>query len=390
VNQLNKFTAQLDADIALREAQPGDGVVLTSGVDLRPQPVRWLWKDWLAAGKLHILAGAPGVGKTTLALSIAASITAGSALPDGSQVPAGNVLIWSGEDDPADTLLPRLLAAGADRARCFFITAVRENGQDTSFDPARHMLQLLERVDQIGGVDLLIVDPIVNAVAGNSHQNGEVRRGLQPIVDLAAASGCAVIGITHLSKGMQGDDPVQRVIGSIAFSAVARVVFLAGKVMRNGAPIRVLARGKSNIGTDEGGFEYHLEEVDVPANPGIRASTVYWDRSVEGTARELLSNDEGEDGAANGQVNAIAFLRAELGDGGLVPRNSIRAAAEDAGVSWRAVERASGKLAVIKQKGGMKGGWYWKLAKVPKDAKLDEWQPSGCSGSSAPEEEEVL
>ena len=100
---------------------PRDKVILTCGTDLTPEPYRWLWQYWLAMGKLHILAGAPGQGKTTIALAMAATITIGGRWPDGSRCAPGNVLIWSGEDDPADTLVPRLMAAGADRARCYFI-----------------------------------------------------------------------------------------------------------------------------------------------------------------------------------------------------------------------------------------------------------------------------
>ncbi|WP_155402821.1 AAA family ATPase, partial [Ralstonia solanacearum] len=102
----------------IRKPEPvRDGVILVNGADLKPQPVRWLWRDWLALGKLHILAGAPGQGKTTIALAFAATVTSGGRWPDGSRCGPGNVLVWSGEDDPADTLLPRLLAAGGDRGR---------------------------------------------------------------------------------------------------------------------------------------------------------------------------------------------------------------------------------------------------------------------------------
>ena len=95
-----------------------DGVILTCGTELTPEPIRWLWPGWLALGKLHILAGAPGQGKTTLATTMMATVTIGGRWPDGTRCEAGNVLIWSGEDDPADTLLPRLMAAGADLSRC--------------------------------------------------------------------------------------------------------------------------------------------------------------------------------------------------------------------------------------------------------------------------------
>ncbi|MEN9781752.1 MAG: hypothetical protein RL014_2900, partial [Pseudomonadota bacterium] len=92
--------------------RPADGVVLTNGADLNPEPVRWLWHEWLALGKMALLAGAPGQGKTTICMSLVATVTAGGCWPDGSRCEPGNVLIWSGEDDAADTLLPRILASG--------------------------------------------------------------------------------------------------------------------------------------------------------------------------------------------------------------------------------------------------------------------------------------
>ena len=228
------MVAGLDADIAASPFAPRmvnpvkylkpapfkpNGVVLTCGTELTPEPVQWLWQNWLALGKFHLLAGAPGQGKTTIAMSLAATVTIGGRWPDGTRGAAGNVLIWSGEDDPADTLLPRLLAAGADRARCFFISGARVDGEVQPFDPATDMGRLLEAVEQIGGIKMLVVDPVVSAVTGDSHKNTEVRRALQPLVDLAAACQCALLGITHFSKGGQGSDPSQRVIGSVAFTA---------------------------------------------------------------------------------------------------------------------------------------------------------------------------
>lgn len=98
-----------------------DEVVLINAADIEPVAIDWLWQGWLAMGKLHILAGMPGQGKTSLALSIAAIVSSGSCWPDGSNRRAGNVLIWSGEDDVKDTLLPRLMACGANRSNCYFI-----------------------------------------------------------------------------------------------------------------------------------------------------------------------------------------------------------------------------------------------------------------------------
>ena len=358
----------------------GPQVVLTCGTDLSPTPVVWLWRYWLALKKLHILAGAPGQGKTTMALGMAATVTVGGYWPDGMQAQKGNILIWSGEDDPADTLLPRLLAAGADRRRCHFIEGTRtEDGGVQPFDPARDLQQLHQAIDSIGGIRLLIVDPVVSAVTGDSHKNTEVRRALQPLVDLAAACNCAVLGITHFAKGGQGTDPTQRVVGSVAFSAVARVVLVAAKVksLEDGEDTRILARSKSNIGPDDGGFEYHLEQCEPL--PGIHASCIAWGKPVQGTAKELLTDpDETSDCEAQ---DVAGFLRGLLADGP-VPVKDLFKDADGAGYSRDQIKRASLKMGIEKQKNGMGGGWVWALQpaegsmKGAKNARFQNMLPS--------------
>lgn len=338
---------------------PRDKVILTCGTDLTPEPYRWLWQYWLAMGKLHILAGAPGQGKTTIALAMAATITIGGRWPDGSRCAPGNVLIWSGEDDPADTLVPRLMAAGADRARCYFIEGARRDGEVVPFDPARDLGQLLEAIEKIGGISLLVIDPVVSAVTGDTHKNGEVRRALQPLVDLAAKCDCAVLGITHFAKGGQGTDPSQRVVGSVAFTAVARVVMVAAKVKgdEEGRDARILARSKSNVGPDDGGFQYHLEQSEPI--PGIHASHIAWGKAVEGTARELLTDPD--DGPQDDASDAVELLRAELDSVLWTNSEDASRPLKAAGFSKKQIWAASKKVGVERKKDGMKGGWMWRL-----------------------------
>lgn len=382
-----------EGEMGTAPSAPGAGrVVLVCGDALTPEPVRWLWNHWLALGKLHILAGAPGQGKTTIALAMAATVTIGGRWPDGSRSDKGNILVWSGEDDPADTLLPRLLASGADRSRCHFIQGTRgDDGSVQPFDPSRDLAALRSAIAEIGGVRLLVVDPVVSAVTGDSHKNTEVRRALQPLVDLAAACDCAVLGITHFAKGGQGVDPAQRVVGSVAFTAVARVVLVAAKVKgEDGEDKRILARSKSNIGPDDGGFEYHLEQREPL--PGIPASCIAWGKAVDGTARELLT-DPGEDGQDDGQDDAQSFLRGLLADGPK-PVKEIFKDADGAGYSRDQVRRASVKLGVEKRKTGMNGGWVWALGaaeectKVAKGARFKNVHSSHSSVHSSAETED--
>lgn len=358
------LTERLDQDIESRKraintplAMPG--VVLVCGSDLTPEPVEWLWPNWLALGKMHILAGAPGQGKTTIAVgAFAATVTTGGRWPDGSRCEPGNVIVWSGEDDATDTLLPRFLAAGGERSRIHFVQGTRDEGGLHPFDPARDMLELVAAIRGAGGASLVIVDPVVSAVTGDSHKNTEVRRALQPLVDAASEGRFAVLGITHFSKGGQGSDPTQRVIGSVAFSAVARVVLVAARVSgSNGEDRRVLARSKSNIGPDDGGFEYHLEQTDPL--PGIQASRIAWGSAVEGTARELLTDSRADDDCPrSARSEAEEFLVALL-SAGPTPTKTVEKEAKAAGIALRTVRRASDQLAVKKRKS--EGGWYWSL-----------------------------
>lgn len=365
---------------------PPDGVMLTCGSELTPEPVRWLWPGWLALGKLAILAGAPATGKTTIALAVAATVTTGTHYPDGTRAPLGDVLVWSGEDDAADTLLPRLLAAGADRRRVYFVGHVRERGEVRPFDPATDIPPLLQAAKRLPDLKLILVDPVVSAVAGDSHKNTEVRRGLQPLVDFAAEAGAALLGITHFSKGGQGSDPASRVVGSIAFTAVARVVLVAAKVKDDeGNERRILARSKSNLGPDDGGFAYSLEPCEPL--PGIYTTRCVFGEAVAGSARDLLAEPEPESSASRGQQSeAVQFLREALATG-TTPVSTLKAEADEAGLTWKTIRTASEKLGVRKVKGGMNAGWYWSLPvtedapKVPKEAQDAHQKNVGTLGT---------
>jgi putative DNA primase/helicase len=230
---------------------------------------------------------------------------------------------------------------------------------------------LKAQAQRIGDIKLLIVDPVVSAVSGDSHKNTEVRRALQPLVDLAAALGAAVLGISHFSKGGAGSDPATRVVGSIAFSAVARVVLVAAKVKGAGDEDgrRIFARGKSNIGPDDGGFEYRIEQSEPL--PGIAASYVAWGDAVAGSAKELLAESEASPRREEHQsalAEAEEFLIGLLRDGP-TPTKYVEAEAKAAGIALRTVRRASDALGVKKRK--LNGAWYWATPNLAKQLVQD-------------------
>lgn len=357
-----------------------DGVVFLRGCDITPEPVEWDWHGWLARRKFHVLAGAPGQGKTTIALAFAATKTSGGRWPDGSRCRVGNVLIWSGEDDAADTLAPRLIGMGADMSRVYFVSGTRLGGELLSFDPARDLVQLTLEAERIGSVDLLIVDPMVSAVAGDSHKNGEVRRALQPLVDLGARLNAAVLGITHFSKGSAGKDPVERVTGSIAFGAVARIVMCAAKAKGQVGEEdrRILARSKSNIGPDDGGIEYAIDQVALDAFPDVIASRIVWGQTIDGTARELLADAEAnQDQDDDSPADVEAFVRGCLA-GGPIPAKAFQVDAVGAGYAWRTVQRIAKRLGAESRKDGMHGGWRWGFHNAPKAPT----SPEGVEGAN--------
>ena len=353
-------------------------VKIRCATDIKPLPITWLWPGWVPAGKLTILAGAAGTGKTTLALGLASVLTAGGTWPDGSACKRkGNVLVWSSEDVADDTLVPRLIASGADLSRCHFIEGITENGESVPFDPAQDIPELHRAVAAIGGVSLLLIDPIVSAVAGDMHRANDVRRSLQAVVDFAEAHQCAVIGITHFAKGGAGKAPQDRVIGSQAFGALARMVLVTAKE-EDGAR-RVLARAKSNIAPDDGGVSYSLGMKTI--NGGIEATHAVWEGTIDGTAREILGeveHDESEGGDGGQRDDLERMLIDTLTDaGGRMATKALQAEIRDAGHSWDAAKRIKKSLGIEAVKASMGGPWMWCLPGA-----IPRREPEGSEGST--------
>lgn len=355
-------------------------VKLRRGDAIPLEAVPWAWRGFLPLGILTILGGSPGCGKTTIAMSLAAILTRGDVWPDGRACEEpGDVLVWSGEDG-SSVLAARLHASGADMARVHFIEGIAsgDDGEPTAFDPGTHMALLIEQAEQLQAPRLLILDPIVSAVAGDSHKSAEVRRSLAPVVTLAQRLGCAVLGITHFSKGTAGRDPVERITGSLAFGALARMVWIATTVKpppgeTEAAVQRVMMRAKSNIGPDTGGFDYSLALVEVA--PGVEGQRVQWGAMRKGSARDILAAAEAEPTADDASAGDVADVLKQLLANGPQPAKEVQAEVEAAGFSWSQAQRTAGRMGILRKKTGMKGGWVWAL-------------PGAEGGTPAPEDDE--
>ena len=345
------------------------GVELVRGDSVDPKPIDWIWNGWLAAGKFHVFGGQAGTGKTTIAAAIAGALSSGGTFPDGTHGPTGATLIWSGEDDFQDSLLPRFIANGGARDKLHYVKGYRdETGELHGFDPATDLDELIKATRSIPDLKLIIVDPIVSAVSGDSHKNAEVRRSLQPLVRLADETKVALLGITHYSKGTSGRSPLERITGSLAFGALPRLVWGTAKSNDPEEPRR-LVRAKSNIGPDGGGFEYELNQVAVNGDASVFGQSVNWGESLEGDAQRLLSELESqdEDGKAPALEAAKVWLTEILGTGEV----SVKYLEDMAGVAshaWPTVKRAKLALGVRSHKAGL-GGWVWSM---PKEIKRSE------------------
>jgi putative DNA primase/helicase len=365
------MSAKHDPEAAMRAAGVREipardsGVVLLRADQVKSAPVAWLWQGWLARAKVHIFGGDPGAGKTTIALDLAAIITRGGRWPDGSMAEPGDVLFWSGEDDIADTLRPRLARAGADLARVHFIAGVSEDGKKRAFDPAMDMAELSEAIGRMQRPAMLVIDPLVAMVTGEDKGNAPVRRNLQPLTDLATERRVAVVGIHHLSKGTQGRKPLERVTGSLAFGALARIVFFAarGEGKDGSEPERLLVRVKSNIGPDGDGFRYALEQAPLADDLEISASGIAWGAAVEGRAGDLLAQLEGLE-PGKGDSPALSEAKGFLLDmltGGPMLTTALTAEAKGAGISPASLRRAKDALGVQAEKAPGDGPWRWRL-----------------------------
>jgi putative DNA primase/helicase len=356
-------TAQADALIAQYVANRDtrgrrEGVQLRPFNTIRTEEIDWLWYEWLARGKLHTLAGPKATLKSTLSLDFAATITKRNGRwPDRTRnLEPLDVLIWSSEDGVADTIKPRLQVAGADLTRVHFVGDTNKKNDIRPFDPAQDMRELKQAADRLGRpIGMLIVDPIVSAIAGDGHMNNEVRRGLQPLVDFAEEFHCAVLGITHFSKNTRGHAVLDRVTGSLAFTAVARVVLAVAKMKEPDeyGRDRVCVRAASNIGPDGGGFYYEPEQRPTGRSDQT-AQGVKYRGLIEGNAQAILASAESE------EVKPSVWLE-QLLEAGPMLADDVFTAAKHRGFTPTQMKNAASYLHVKREKDGLQGGWKWTL-----------------------------
>jgi hypothetical protein len=329
--------------------------------------------------------GDPGLGKSAMTLDLAARVSTGMAFPDGAECEPAGVVLLSAEDGLADTIRPRLDAAGADTSRILALATVPdENGHDRLLSIPED-LPLIEKGIRRVGAGLLIVDPLMAFLSGatNSHRDQDVRRALAPFAGLAERTGAAVLVIRHLNKAA-ANNPLYRGGGSIGIIGAARMAFVVGKDPQD-ENRRVLAATKNNLAMPPKSLIFGLEEVEG------RSVRVNWLGQSEVSAKDILATPQDQE-HADARGEAIEFLNEVLADGP-VAASQVKEEAEDAGIKERTLARAKRRLRVISYREGEtgergKGQWFWKLPVVDlvdgdiKDATVSIKDAKGCQANN--------
>jgi len=335
--------------------RPADGGRLLA--DVAPEPVRWLWPERIPLGKLTVIEGDPAVGKSTLVYDLAARYSSGGGWPDGQAAErAGRVVLLSAEDDAADTIVPRLMAAGADLSRiCLWDKAVvwEEDRQGPVPIVFPDHLPYLHQQIRAFDATLVIVDVLMAYLSScvDSHKDQSVRALLSRMSDLAASRGAAIVLVRHLNKAGSGP-AIYRGGGSIGIIGAARAGY---QVIADAddPDRRLFTCVKNNLAPRAATLAYRLE----PA-AGFDVARVVWDdRPDPRSADELHAGNAAAPTKFTTAVEWVELFGATH-DWEAQSSQVIRDAAE-AGISQRTLYRAAEHARVVRSGRGGTGRWAW-------------------------------
>ena len=362
-----KYTATEDADSS-------EIAIMTLLSDVAPEPVRWLWPGRIPLGKLTILDGDPGLGKSTLTLDLAARVTTGRQMPDGADGltdPAGVVLL-SCEDDLADTVRPRLDVAEAKVSRIVHLSGVKD-AEGTRLPTIANLPALQQAIDAVDA-RLVVIDPLMAHLpsGADSHRDQDIRNSLAPLMEFAARTKVAILIVRHLNKS-SGGNPLYRGGGSIGIIAAVRSALLVAPDPDEEDKC-VLAQTKANLAEPMPSLSYAVVEQDD-------VGRIVWHGDSEHDAAALLSPPA--DSERSAVQEAESFL-VDILSAGPVASKDVEREAREAGIAKPTLRRAKQNLEIKARKLGQPGSsgqaWQWVL---PERDCLEGAQtsPRTCSNS---------
>jgi putative DNA primase/helicase len=349
---------------------PASEIVSVKASAYKMTGIKWLWQDRFAIGKLGIIAGLPDEGKGQTLAYIAAQVTNGGKWPmNEGRSPQGSLVVFSDEDDPNDTLVPRFAAAGADLDRVHIVKMVRDDKTGRLFSLVSDLEALRRKILEIGDVRLVLIDPI-SAYLGvgkvNSFHTADVRGVLTPLTTLAIETKVAIISVMHFNKKIDVTNALLRISDSLAFGAVARHVY--GVIDDTENERKLFVRAKNNVAAKTKNktlayrFGARMVGKDEDTGDDIMAPYVLWEpQYVDVTAVEAMQSAvESKSPAARDE--AKKFLSDILAKGPVL-KTEIEEAAEANGIAEKTLYHAKSDLKVIAVKDRTKheGKWTWEL-----------------------------
>jgi putative DNA primase/helicase len=324
--------------------------------NVEAKPVLWLWPDRIPKQKLTIFSGAPDCGKTTVLIDVISRFSTGREFPDGSinAVEPGKVLMLIAEDDPGDTIKPRLMAADADISKIAYLRAVQiqqlAKKQERALALDEDLALLENELSRNPEIGLVTIDPISSYLGrADLNKEQELRRVLVPIKDLAERTGVTIIGLGHFSK-RSDVSALGRVSGAVAMSGVPRAVWTFGKSPTED-DVFLMQRGKLNVAGRKTGLRYRFGVKELTTGP---ATFIDWLGEETRTAEEILDLERNPEGKR--QDKAARFLVEYLSTG---TKSSTDILAEGAkrGISRGALFEAKKSLDISAER--VDGRWYW-------------------------------
>jgi putative DNA primase/helicase len=361
--------------LSANTAQPASGLVIRSLAEIEPREVQWLWEKRFPKGMLTLMCGDPGSGKSTICGCLAAAITTGGPLPGGCRAPKGRVLWLSAEDDTAAILVPKAMAAGADRSRFHIIEGVRgRSGECEPFNLQKDLEELEAALKFYGDVELLVIDPLTSYLGTADYTDHQkVRAVLGPLKVLCEKHGLTAIGVMHFNKS-EGTNPLYRIVGSGAFGAAARSVWMACRNPEQ-QDESILVCAKMSVAPMPLGVSYTIA--------GTPPAIAWGKDDVTITAQDAL--------AAQTKRANFSGCQAWLNErllGGMVPLRRLLEEGERMGYAEEDLQKARKGIGARTKKISMSGGWGWylpgreALAQEPEGCEEHE-DGEGCEGGVA-------
>jgi len=339
----------------------GEGIVIDMAADIETERTHWVWYPYIPLGKITILAGDPGMGKSTIAIDLVSRISQGTFLPSGARTISGTCLIASAEDAPEDTITPRLIASQANLKRVGIMREVKIDGEDHYLSFPRDLSRLRDAVVS-KGARILVIDPL-NAFlekGTDTYKDQDIRLILAPLESIAEETGVSILIVAHLNK-KEDSSALYRVGGSIGFIGAARSVLAVGTSQKDN--IRVLYSLKSNLAKRAPSLAYEMKQVrkerqnptDWLGEDKIISNTIRWRGEVD---FDPLKGPMSVNDQRKIEMEAESFLHQMITDSE-VDTDDLFREARQAGLSRAQLNAVKTKVGIRSRRKNGKWWWSW-------------------------------